>query len=274
MQLRRPLLLGTVVLLLAGCDAAEGVPIEELPSLQRSSPEARAGLPEVAGEWRLAGVEVAAVDTAAARMAAQGRAALRIETQRLDSLAGVFVAPGVRLPLVGEVRRDGTVALAGRGPAGESLIVAGRLRGDTLWVEIVEPAAAAPWPAGARGALIRGAPGPRFARSRSGALLYLQRPPPPPGSAAPGLARADSLADSSTVSRGEPPIPTAPSAPQTPVRPSPPVRSVAPEPRTPPRPPPPELPEPDSLLPALRDSVIDLDTLEPKPDSGSGFRRR
>lgn len=222
-----PLLIAFLGLASVGCDAAADVALDPLPPLERPSPEARAGLPEVVGTWRLTGVELSSADTAAAEAAAKATATMQIETQRLDSIAGVFTAPGVRLPLVGEVRRDGTVALAGRGPTGESVIWAGRLRGDTLWAELIEPSAAAPWPAKARAALVRGTSGPRFARQMGGGLLFIERPALPVVDSAAALADSAAGADSLV---GAVPIVAGPQRGTTGVA----TRPDAPAPRRPP----------------------------------------
>jgi len=56
--LRTPLLAGGCIALAAvtaACDPGGDVVVEPLPPLERPSPEARLGLPELAGPWRLAG---------------------------------------------------------------------------------------------------------------------------------------------------------------------------------------------------------------------------
>lgn len=241
-------------LVAAGCGRGDAMRAEALPPLERPSPEARAGLPEVAGGWRLTGVELATPDTAAGRAAATADAALLVGTQRLDSIAATFRAPGVRLPLVGEVRRDGTLALAGRGPAGESVFFAGHLVGDTLWVEIALPEGAAPWPSTARAAFIRRRSGPRFARLAGGGLLFVERPPPVAVTPAADSAASDSVAADTAAA-----TPVRRAAPRDASQPTPVAPRPAERPRSTPREPAPEVTAPDSTrgtLPVPADTAV------------------
>lgn len=203
-MIRRTVSWSMAVVLLAGCDAAEDVRVQPLPSLEASSPEARAGLPEIAGSWRFAGWELAPGDTGRVESDLPGFGELRLETQRLDSIAGSYIAPGGRMPLVGEVRRDGMVALAGGGR-----YLTGRYERDTLWLaltSLVEPAA---WPSAARAAFVRSPVASRFVRVKG---------------AVPALAAADTAAMDSAVAAPVPgeaiarpgaPVTARPSAPVT-----------------------------------------------------------
>jgi hypothetical protein len=247
-------LLPLAAVLAAGCGRADGLEAEALPPLERPSPEARAGLPEIAGEWRFAGVELATADTAAGRAAATSDAALLVGTQRLDSVAALFRAPGARLPLVGEVRRDGTVALAGRGPAGESIVFAGHRIGDTLWLEVALPAGVAPWPPGARAALVRRRTGPRFARSAGGGMLFVERPPPVAVTPAADSAASESVAADTAAA-----TPVRRAAPRDASQPTPVAPRPAERPRSTPREPAPEVTAPDSTrgtLPVPADTAV------------------
>ena len=163
--------LSAALLSLVACELAEGGDIQPLPPLERPSPELRAGLPELAGEWRFGGWQLGPgiSPDSAALLAPPG--ALRIETQRLDSLAGVYDSDGAAEPVVGEVRRDSLYSLVVVRPAG-SLFLAGQVRGDTLWIELSSLPAAAGWPAGTRAALLRrGNTAKPFVRLASGELI-------------------------------------------------------------------------------------------------------
>lgn len=175
--------------LLTGCDAAEDVQVQPLPSLEQLTPEARAGLPEVAGMWRFAGWELAPGDTNRVASTLPGFGDLLLETQRLDSIAGFYVAGEGRLPLIGEVRRDSVVSLAG----GDRFL-AGRVSSDTLWLTLTSLVPSADWPDRARAAFVKSAPSSRFVRVRG---------------QVPALAAADSLRDPSmpTVPSGQSSLP-------------------------------------------------------------------
>jgi hypothetical protein len=83
-----------LLLALAACEEAEGVNVQPLPPLERPSPEARAGLPEVAGTWRFAGWELPVRDTATAGEGMLAPGVLAVRTQRLDSVAGDYLREG------------------------------------------------------------------------------------------------------------------------------------------------------------------------------------
>lgn len=157
-----------LLLALAACDEAEGVNVQPLPGLERPSPEARAGLPEVAGTWRFAGWELPVRDTATAGEGMVPPGALVVSTQRLDSVAGDYVREGQRFPFVGEVRRDGILAVVAFGPDGQGSYVAGRVRRDTLWIELTSLSAAQTWSAGSRAALVRTPVAEPFVRYQGG----------------------------------------------------------------------------------------------------------
>lgn len=152
-----------VAVLGSACDAAEGVRVQELPPLERSSPEVRAGLPLVEGEWRFAGWELAPGDSALLDEELPGFGQIQIELQRLDSIAGVYRVPGAQVPVVGEVRRDGVVALVVQAGEGGRFL-AGRVRNDTLWVSTTTLLEQGSWPSDARAAFVRTPVTATFAR--------------------------------------------------------------------------------------------------------------
>lgn len=201
--------------LITGCDAAENVRVQPLPSLEALTPEARAGLPEIAGLWQFAGWELAPGDTARVAAGLPAFGSLLLETQRLDSIAGFYGAGEGRMPVVGEVRRDSVLALAGGGR-----YLTGRVSRDTLWLvltSLVEPGG---WPDDARAAFVRSQVASRFVRVRG---------------AVPALAAADSAAADTTLGApgaGLPPVagrPARPASPATGDR--PPSRPADPSPR-------------------------------------------
>jgi hypothetical protein len=152
-----------VALLASACDAAEGVRVQPLPPLEGSTPEARAGLPEIEGDWRFAGWELAPADSALLASPLPSLGAVRIQTQRLDSIAGSYLVPGAQIPLVGEVRRDSVVALVAlTGDGGRFL--AGRISADTLWLSLTTLLEPGSWPTGSRAAFVRSPVAATFAR--------------------------------------------------------------------------------------------------------------
>lgn len=177
MRQRIGAVLACIAALAAGaCGEAEGVEVQPLPPLQRPSPEARAGLPEVRGVWRFAGFEIPAGDTTAVReqvytLTPPGE--FRIVTQRLDSIAGQYVRGGVAFPFTGEVRRDSALAVvAFSGGVGQ--FASGRVQRDTFWIELTSFTTAQTWPRGTRAALVRrGAPAQPFRRLLGGAPIYM-----------------------------------------------------------------------------------------------------
>jgi hypothetical protein len=152
-----------VALLASACDAAEGVRVQPLPPLEGSTPEARAGLPEIQGDWRFAGWELAPSDSALLATPLPSFGTLRIETQRLDSIAGSYAVPGAQIPLVGEVRRDSVVALVAQAGEGGRFL-AGRIAGDTLWLTLTSLLEPGSWPTAARAAFVRSPVAATFAR--------------------------------------------------------------------------------------------------------------
>lgn len=144
---------------LVACEPAEDVAVLPLPPLESASPEARAGLPEISGSWRFAGWELAPGDTARAEAELPALGELRLETQRLDSIAGFYVAGEGGLPLVGEVRRDSVISLAGQGR-----FLAGRIGADTLWLSLTTLMEPGSWPDDARAAFVRSDVEARFVR--------------------------------------------------------------------------------------------------------------
>lgn len=153
------------VALLAGCGPDDDVRVQPLPPLERPSPEARAGLPRVAGAWSFAGWELAPGDTARVGEPLPRLGRFLLRTQRLDSIAGAYSAGGGAWPLVGEVRRDGVVALAA--VSGELTgFATGRVARDTFWVSLTTLIDGESWPANARAAFVRSQPREVFARVR------------------------------------------------------------------------------------------------------------
>ncbi len=157
-----------LLLVLAACEEAEGVDVQPLPALKRPSPEARAGLPEVAGTWRFAGWELPVRDTVTEGAGMLPPGALAVRTQRLDSVAGAYVRDGQQFPFVGEVRRDGILSVVAFGPDGAGSFIAGRVKRDTLWIELTSLSAAQTWSTGARAALVRTAVRQPFVRYQGG----------------------------------------------------------------------------------------------------------
>lgn len=151
---RRNIVFGLAVLA-SGCDAAGDVEVLPLPALERPSPEARLGLPEVAGSWRFAGWEVIQGDSASLERTFPSFGELRIETQRLDSIAGVFALGGGPARVVGDIRRNGKLALVTVGAGGPDRFIAGEFERDTLWLELTSVLAPDEWPQNSRAAFVR-----------------------------------------------------------------------------------------------------------------------
>lgn len=192
MSNRPPFSVLALLAALAACEPAQDVRVQSLPPIERPSAEARAGLPEVAGVWRFAGWDLASEDTASLQRELPGLGELRLQTQRLDSVAGSYVGGGGQLPLVGEVRRDSVVSLVASAGGGVAYYLAGEVARDTLWIRLsslVEPGV---WPADAQAAFVRSDVASTFVR------LHGTTPPPPVDSAAllaaDSVRRADSLA--------------------------------------------------------------------------------
>lgn len=186
MSNRRPIQLLLALSLLASCEAAEDVRVQPLPSLDRPTPEARAGLPELAGVWRFAGWDLAPTDSAGLQRELPGLGEIRLQTQRLDSLAGSYAAGGGMLPLVGEVRRDSVVSLVANAGGEAAYYLAGEYARDTLWIRLsslVEPGL---WPEAALAAFVRDQVASTFVR------LHGTTPLPPVDSALLALQAADS----------------------------------------------------------------------------------
>lgn len=165
-------MLACAALAAGACSDAKGE-VQPLPPLQRPSPEARAGLPEVRGIWRFAGFEIRPQDTLLVREQAYRMvplAELRIITQRLDSIAGQIVRGGVGFPVTGEVRRDSTVALI-TFTEGQGQFVSGRVLRDTFWIELTTVTEAQSWSPAARMAMVRRVGGPPFRRLLGGAPI-------------------------------------------------------------------------------------------------------
>lgn len=145
----------STMLLLGACDAAEDVDVLPLPPLERPSREARLGLPELTGTWHFAGWEIVQGDSTALERTFPSFGALNVTTQRLDSVAGSFALAGGVTPVVGEVRRDGWVALVTMMDGTPGAYLAGIIARDTLWLELTSIMAANEWPRDARAAFVR-----------------------------------------------------------------------------------------------------------------------
>lgn len=229
--MKKSLLVGALLVAVQACDLAGDAQVQPLPPLSRPSPAARAGLPEIAGEWRFAGWDLPTADTAAALAGLPAPGTLLIETQRADSLAGVYVTGPERHRLVGEVRRDSIVALVAFSPAGEGRFLAGTVRGDTLWMELTSLAVAEPWPAGTRAAFMRGATASPFVQLPGGVVLRTEPDPVatpdsmaavpqgPPGIASPAPARTPITDTADSAARGTPPPPAPAARPRPTARP-------------------------------------------------------
>ena len=221
----------------AGCQDAESVEVQPLPPLERPSLEARAGLPEVAGTWRFAGFEIPPRDTANVRMGVWPMTPpgdLAIETQRLDSIAGRYVREGTAFPLFGEVRRDSTFALVAFA-GGEGSFAAGRVRADTLWIELTSFSTAGSWPRGTRAGLVRRPSGEPFLRLVGGSPIT---------EPVDSVALADSIRLDSLRRAGElPPAEGAPPAAVPPQQPPAQPAEPRPQPRTEPAEPRPQQPQ-------------------------------
>lgn len=251
-------------LLLTGCEPAEDVRIQDLPPLDRPSPEARAGLPEVEGAWRFAGWELAPGDTGRLASELPGLGQILLETQRLDSLAGYYLAGQGRLPLVGEVRRDSAIALAALLGGAEGRYLAGRVLRDTLWVSTTSLLEPGIWPDEARAAFVRTRVAAPFVRVQGAPVLTAVT-----DTAAAPLAAMDSVPRAPTAGTGmgaparpapaaqtRPPVSTPAQTPaQAPARQQPPAQAQ-PQPQRPPAPSPPARreppPEPAPTPPAPR----------------------
>jgi hypothetical protein len=212
------------------------VEVQPLPPLERPAAEARAGLPLVAGVWHFAGWEVANAEAGAALGAPARPGDIVVETQRIDSIAGFLARGEVRLPVVGEVRRDSIVSLVAMAEGATQRFAAGRVRADTLWIELSNLPAGELSPPTVRWAFVRTAAGQPFFRLPTGELLrdtvVAQPTPMPPRVPAPGAE------------------PQEPAAPQPRPTPAPPAEEPAAPAQPRPAPPPPaEDPAPPEPVP-------------------------
>lgn len=202
---RSGILYAVLVTCLGGCGPDEDVELLALPPLERPSPEARLGLPEVSGVWSFAGWEIVEGDSTSLDRTFPSFGELRFAAQRLDSIAGTFVLGGTPVPLVGDVRRDGRltfVTLAGGVP---QKFVAGTYVQDTLWLELSSVLASDEWPRNARAAFVRGAPSePAFAWLR-GARVVEVPPVLPVDSFSAGVPAGPDGFPQTTIQPGAPP---------------------------------------------------------------------
>jgi len=228
---------------LAACGPAEGVEVEPLPPMERPSAEQRAGLPHVAGTWRFAGWEVVNGEAAAALGEPGSPGDIHLTSQRIDSIAGFLVRGEQRIPLVGELRRDGIAALVARDGEAAYGYLAGRLDGDTLIVGIASLGGNEIASYGRGLIFVRGQVGQRIVRGADGRLL-----------------RDTAVAVPDTLPPAGPPTPARPPAmepdagdpaPAQPARPRPmePADTPQPAPQPQPDPPQPE-PTPEPVPPA------------------------
>lgn len=189
-----------------GCGPDEDVELLALPPLERPSPEARLGIPEVTGVWRFAGWEIIEGDSTSLDRTFPSFGELRFQTQRLDSIAGSFMMGGTAVPVIGDVRRDGRLTFVTLAGDNAQSFVAGTYLQDTLWLELTSVLAADEWPQNARAAFVREAPSePAFAWLRGARVV---EPPPP--------LPVDSLATGTSAATGDiPPGATPPGGPAT-----------------------------------------------------------
>lgn len=174
---------------LCACDPAEDVRVQDLPALERSSIEARLGLPELRGPWRFAGWELAEGDTLGLEAELPTFGVLFLQTQKRDSVGGYYLtAGGGRAPLFGEVRRDSVVALVTFPAPNEGRFLVGDVARDTLWVEATTLAEPGSWRGDARVAFVRSRSALTPFRRVRGAFVAA-----PPVDSAALAAGADSL---------------------------------------------------------------------------------
>jgi hypothetical protein len=253
---------------LLGCEAAEDVRVLPLPPLVLPSPEARLGLPEIAGTWRFAGWEVVRGDTTALERTFPSFGELRIEVQRLDSIAGTFTIVVGTVPVVGEIRRDGGIALVALAEGAPTSFLAGRYERDTLWLEVSSVMPPDEWPRDSRAAFVQDPSREPLAWLRGYRAPEVPPPlpsdtlgvdfdavPPEPGPDTPPPAPTPLPADPGVPGVTPPaaPAPALPPAPPPappPPAPPPPAPEPAVPPPPPPPPPPPE-PEPEPDFPPL-----------------------
>ena len=257
------------LLLVSACEPADDVRVLPLPSLERLTPEARLGIPEIVGAWQFAGWEIVRGDTTSLERTFPSFGALNIQGQRLDSVAGTFALGGQPTPVVGEVRRDGWIALAtmnGDVPTG---YVTGQLDRDTLWLELTSVMPTDEWPRDSRAAFVQGAGGTPIvwlrgtipgqptlpaADSLGAALDSLGQPVAIPSAPATGAPSPQVPSGAGAAATGQQPAapppaaaprpapaPTTPPAGQT----SPPAAAPVVPPPAPPPPPPPPPPDPE-----------------------------
>jgi hypothetical protein len=252
--------LPVATLLIAGCDVGE-VQVQPLPPAELPTAEARFGLPEVEGDWHLAGWELADRDVLDEDPALPPLGVLRLERQRLDSIGGRYTIGTSNAPVIGEVRRDSVIAVVAFYDVG-ARFATGSVRGDTLWIELTNLPGTEDWPAGTRAALFRGreAP-PRPWRRVAGELpvrdtLYFDTArvdtlPPDPAPLAPDMERTP-----------EPGAPTTPAPTPAPPRrepAAPPPAQPAPRPRAP-------APDPAPVQPAPVPDPVPEPVPDPEPD--------
>lgn len=239
-----------LVLALTACDPAEDVRVQPLPPLTLPSPERRVGLPEVTGPWRFVRFALPpAQDTLAEPPSPTPPGQFLITAQRLDSLAGFYVSDTGRFPVVGEVRRDGVVSLAAFSAEG-GRFAAGRLAGDTLWIELTSFGVAEAWPRGTRAAF--------------------SRLPPPPPPVQQDTVQPDTLPVQDTIPRDSAALPGVPGTAMPRVQPptATPPRRVAPAPALPGRP-----VTPAPAVPTPRPAPPDTPPPVPPDTSGPAVRR-
>jgi hypothetical protein len=231
--------------LIVGCGPAEGVEVQELPELTRPSPEARAGLAELAGTWNHAGWMVARLQLADAADAERAPRSLAIQQQRLDSISGYVVREASRR-FVGEVRRDGIVSLLVRLGDDGNAVIAGVVERDTLWLELSTLPGFNP-PTGARAAYVRAPVGQVWVRLPSGALVRDTAVTVMPDMLPPGTAPAPGAPSATAAPEAREPVLPSPEPPTQPAdtpAPLPADPGDAPEPQ-------PVDPTPQRLLPEI-----------------------
>jgi hypothetical protein len=236
----------------SSCRRSDDVPVQPLPPLTRPTAEARVGVPELAGTWRFAGWEVVSPRVMAEVGEPRRPGDLVVQTQRIDSLAGYLVRDEAPVRLVGEVRRDGVVALVTVSNEQQPRFAAGRVVADTLWIELSTLTAGELSPPTMRWAFVRGPVGQAWLRLPGGTLLRDTVIAPPPLAETPPAPPAARPA--------EPAPPPAPRPAE-----APPVREPPP---TPERQPPPAEPAPGEPPPQPAEPAEPRDTARWLPPPG------
>jgi hypothetical protein len=244
---RSAVLILSIALLAGACGPADHVEVQALPSLSEASPEARAGLPTITGDWRFAGWELAEGDSASMQRELPRFGVLALATQKRDSVAGQYVIQAGRAPLYGEVRRDSVLALVGVFGSGDLRYLSGRVSRDTFWMEMSSLTEQGNWPTSGRAAFVRTAVAEPFVRLRGAlppvAAVDTAVPVPaagfPPGAGLPPTAGVAPTPGGALPGAQPAPAPSGAAPPRPRPRPTPrPTPPPSAEPQEPPPPPP------------------------------------